>query len=87
MRPSSRRSRRSSSLVGRETPQRCGRRPSLLRADETQPGVRELIQATLDLVRGLGLANTLGDDTSRRRRILDQSAATLDLTLHGGKSK
>ena len=26
----------------------------LLGADESQPGVRELVQATLDLVRGLG---------------------------------
>ena len=59
----------------------------LLGADESQPGVRELIQATLDLVRGLGLANTLGDDTRRRRRILDQWAATLDTTLQGGTKK
>ena len=34
-------------------------------------GVRELVQATLDLVRGLGLANTITDDTARRGRILD----------------
>jgi AcrR family transcriptional regulator len=53
----------------------------LLGADESRPGVRELIQATLDLVRGLGLASTLGDDTRRRRRILDQWAATLDAAL------
>ena len=31
--------------------------------------VRELVQATLDLVRGLGLANTITDDTARRHRI------------------
>ena len=38
------------------------------------PGVRELVQATLDLVRGLGLANTITDDTRRRGRILDHWA-------------
>ncbi|MGN0065805.1 MAG: TetR/AcrR family transcriptional regulator [Nocardioides sp.] len=49
-----------------------------LGVDPTQPGTRELVQATLDLVRGLGLANTLGDDSRRRNRILDQWALTLD---------
>lgn len=53
----------------------------LLGADESRPGVRELIQATLDLVRGLGLANTLGDDTRRRRQILKEWARTLDAAL------
>ena len=53
----------------------------LLGVDESQPGVRELVQATLDLVRGLGLAQTLSDDTARRGRILDQWAAVLDAHL------
>ena len=53
-----------------------------LGADESNPGVRELIQATLDLVRGLGLANIITDDKRRRGRILDQWAATLDQSLH-----
>ena len=53
----------------------------LLGADESQPGVRELVQATLDLVRGLGLANTISDDARRRGRILDQWARTLDAAL------
>jgi AcrR family transcriptional regulator len=53
----------------------------LLGADESRPGVRELVQATLDLVRGLGLASTISDDTRRRRRILDRWAATLDQAL------
>jgi AcrR family transcriptional regulator len=53
----------------------------LLGADETRRGVRELVQATLDLVRGLGLASTISDDTRRRNRILDQWAATLDREL------
>ena len=53
----------------------------LLGADESRPGVRELVQATLDLVRGLGLANTISDDARRRGRILDQWARTLDAAL------
>ena len=52
-----------------------------LGADESQPRVRELVQATLDLVRGLGLANTITDDTARRRRILAAWATTLDHEL------
>jgi AcrR family transcriptional regulator len=53
----------------------------LLGADESRPGVRELVQATLDLVRGLGLANTISDDARRRSRILDRWAVTLDAAL------
>jgi len=64
--------------VGRETHRLT---VDLLGADESRPGVRELVQATLDLVRGLGLANTITDDARRRRRILDQWAATLDDAL------
>lgn len=52
-----------------------------LAIDESLPGNRELVQATLDLVRGLGLANTLSDDTARRTRILDQWALVLDAQL------
>ena len=40
-------------------------------------------RATLDLVRGLGLANTITDDARRRGRILDQWARTLDAALEG----
>ena len=64
--------------VGRETHRLT---VELLGADETQPGVRELVQATLDLVRGLGLANTITDDAPRRARILDCWADTLDPAL------
>nr|BFF03083.1 hypothetical protein GCM10020241_47580 [Streptoalloteichus tenebrarius] len=53
----------------------------LLGADESRPGVREAIQATLDLMRGLGLANTLTDDSARRSRLLAEWARTLDRTL------
>ena len=54
---------------------------ALLAADESQPGVRENVQATLDLVRGLGLAQTIGDDSARRSRILDRWALVLDEQL------
>jgi AcrR family transcriptional regulator len=64
--------------VGRETHRMT---VHLLGADESRPGVRELVQATLDLVRGLGLAATISDDTRRRNRILDQWARTLDEAL------
>jgi len=50
----------------------------LLGADESRPGVRELVQATLDLVRGLGLASTISDDTRRRKGILDRWAEVLE---------
>jgi len=45
--------------------------------------VRELVQATLDLVRGLGLAATITDDSARRRRILREWADVLDKELAG----
>src|SRR3954464_14500532 len=66
--------------------QRLGRGPhrmtvELLGADESRPGVRELVQATLDLVRGLGLASTISDDTHRRERILDRWAEVLEEQL------
>jgi AcrR family transcriptional regulator len=64
--------------VGRETHRLT---VELLGADETRPGVRELVQATLDLVRGLGLADTIGDDRARRRRILRRWADVLDAGL------
>jgi AcrR family transcriptional regulator len=64
--------------VGRETHRLT---VELLGVDESVPGVRELVQGTLDLVRGLGLADTLGDDARRRRRILKVWARTLDEAL------
>ena len=64
--------------IGREIHRRT---VELLAVDEKQPGVRELVQATLDLVRGLGLANTISDDTTRRKRILDEWARTLDARI------
>jgi AcrR family transcriptional regulator len=53
----------------------------LLGVDEREPGVRETVQATLDLARGLGLANLLTDDTKRRSRIARQWARILDATV------
>jgi AcrR family transcriptional regulator len=53
----------------------------LLAVDEAVPGVRETVQATLDLARGLGLANLLTDDARRRARIAEQWARVLDATL------
>jgi len=53
----------------------------LLGADESAPGVRAAVQATLDLARGLGLADTLTDDSRRRARIIAQWAAMLDAVL------
>ncbi|MGO4255143.1 TetR/AcrR family transcriptional regulator [Marmoricola sp. RAF53] len=53
----------------------------MLDVDESRAGARELVQATLDLIRGLGLANTISDDRARRRRILDRWADVLDAEL------
>jgi AcrR family transcriptional regulator len=53
----------------------------LLGVDESLPGVRETVQATLDLARGLALANLLTDDSPRRRRVVRQWARTLDQVL------
>ena len=64
--------------VGRETHRLT---VTALGADESRPGVRELVQATLDLVRGLGLAATITDDSARRRGILDEWADVLDKEL------
>jgi len=68
--------------VGRDTHRHT---VEALGVDESVAGNRELVQATLDLVRGLGLANTLTDDAVRRGRILDQWAETLDARLSRDK--
>ncbi|HEX7738568.1 MAG TPA: TetR/AcrR family transcriptional regulator [Marmoricola sp.] len=64
--------------VGRETHRLT---VHLLGIDESRPGNRELVQGTLDLVRGLGLANTISDDRARRRRILKRWADVLEKEL------
>lgn len=53
----------------------------LLGIDDTDPVAHRLVQATLDLARGLGLADVLTDDSARRERIVNQWAATLDIAL------
>lgn len=53
----------------------------LLGADEAVPGVREIVQATLDLARGLGLADVLHDDSRRRRAVIQRWAQLLDTQL------
>lgn len=53
----------------------------LLGVDEQVAGVRETVQATLDLARGLGLANLLTDDAARRGGIARRWAQMLDATL------
>jgi AcrR family transcriptional regulator len=53
----------------------------LLGADESRPRIREAVQATLDLLRGLGVANLLSDDSRRRRRILAAWSAQLAVML------
>jgi len=54
---------------------------TLLEVDESRGRNRQLVQATLDLLRGLGLAATLTDDSARRASILDAWADTLDREL------
>ncbi len=54
---------------------------ALLQVDESRGTNRQLVQATLDLLRGLGLASTLSDDSTRRASILDAWADTLDREL------
>ncbi|GAB3210054.1 TetR/AcrR family transcriptional regulator [Marinactinospora thermotolerans] len=53
----------------------------LLGVDESASGVREIVQATLDLARGLGLAGLLADDRARRRRIVQRWARALEREL------
>ena len=65
--------------VGRETHRTA---LELLGVDESRTGVREAVQATLDMARGLGLANLLTDDSKRRQRVLDQWSTMLADALH-----
>jgi AcrR family transcriptional regulator len=55
----------------------------LLGADESRPGVREAVQATLDLLRGLGVANLLADDSARRAQLLAAWKRQLAHIVHG----
>ncbi|MFQ6326685.1 MULTISPECIES: TetR/AcrR family transcriptional regulator [unclassified Nocardia] len=53
-----------------------------LGVDDTDPVAHHLVQATLDLARGLGLADVLTDDSARRKEIVHQWAATLHAALN-----
>lgn len=64
--------------VGREAHQAA---VAFLGVDDNAPGVREAVQATLDMARGLGLANLLSDDSARRARVVRRWAAILDEAL------
>jgi len=64
--------------VGRETHAHA---VEILGIDESRGNNRALVQATLDLLRGLGLAAALSDDSRRRARILDAWADVLEREL------
>jgi AcrR family transcriptional regulator len=52
-----------------------------LGVDESVPGVGELVEATLQLARGMGLVTTATGDAVRRSGVLDAWAAALDAQL------
>ncbi len=52
-----------------------------LGADDSDPQTHRLVQATLDLARGLGLADVLSDDSRRRAEIVRAWAGVLDASL------
>ncbi|MBU3066064.1 TetR/AcrR family transcriptional regulator [Nocardia sp. NEAU-G5] len=52
-----------------------------LGVDDSDPVAHHLVQATLDLARGLGLADVLTDDSTRRKQIVMQWSATLHSAL------
>lgn len=64
--------------IGRETHAYA---VELLGIDESRGDNRRLVQATLDMVRGLGLAASLSDDAKRRVAILDSWAVVLEHEL------
>lgn len=53
----------------------------LLGINETLGRNRQLVQITMDVMRGLGLAESLNDDSARRKVVLDNLAITLDKEL------
>lgn len=64
--------------VGRDTHKHA---VEILGIDEERGNNRALVQATLDLLRGLGLAASLSDDSRRRARILDAWGDVLEREL------
>ena len=64
-----------------------GRAVRLLGVDDGDPSVRPLIQATLDMARGLALADVLTDDSRRRARVVrawSRQLATAFDSIDGG---
>ena len=57
-----------------------------LGVDGSDPEVRALVQATLDLARGLGLADVLTDDSRRRAEVVAGWAGQLDAALSGRRA-
>jgi AcrR family transcriptional regulator len=55
----------------------------LLRVDDSDPSTRALIQATLDMARGLALADVLTDDSKRRARVVQAWSAQLTAAWGG----
>jgi AcrR family transcriptional regulator len=53
----------------------------VLDVSERTPGVRETVQGVLDMARGLGLADLLTDDSTRRQGIVRQWSRILDQAL------
>lgn len=53
-----------------------------LGVDDNDPVTHRLVQATLDLARGLGLADVLTDDARRRVEIVRAWADVLDASLN-----
>ncbi|WP_030164965.1 MULTISPECIES: TetR family transcriptional regulator [Actinomycetes] len=49
----------------------------MMGVDDSDPKVHRLVQATLDFARGLGLADTLSDDSARRRQVVGAWAEQL----------
>jgi AcrR family transcriptional regulator len=56
----------------------------LLRVDDSDPELRGLVQATLDLARGLALADVLTDDSRRRARVVRAWSNQLAAALSDG---
>jgi AcrR family transcriptional regulator len=54
---------------------------AFLGVDDRAEGVRETVQATLDMARGLGLANLLSDDSARRGRVVRRWSRIIDRAL------
>ncbi|WP_020109675.1 TetR/AcrR family transcriptional regulator [Nocardia sp. 348MFTsu5.1] len=53
----------------------------MLGVDDSDPRIHRLVQATLDFARGLGLADTLSDDSARRKQVVATWAQVLRESL------